>query len=132
MENIATNIEILYQKTKEYTETNLELFRLNAIDKSADVVSSLFTRLILIMVVAMFSLFINIALSIYIGKLLNEMYLGFLIVSGIYLILSLIIYFFSDTLLKAPLANLVIAKLLKSKVKKTNSNLTNNENLQES
>lgn len=129
MENIATNIEVLYKKTKEYTETSLELFRLNAIDKSADVISSLFSRLILVMVVAMFSLFINIALSIYIGKILNEMYLGFLIVSGIYLIISLIIFFFSDTLLKAPLTNLVIAKLLKTKAKRTNLNQEDHENL---
>ena len=127
MDNIATNIELLYQKAKEYTETSIELFRLNAIDKTADVVSSLFTRLALIMVVAMFTLFINISLSLYIGKLLNENYLGFLIVSGIYLVLSIVIYFFSNRLIKIPLTNLVIEKLLKSKVKKTNSNTSNDE-----
>ena len=106
MDNIATNIELLYQKAKEYTETSIELYRLNAIDKTADVVSSLFARLALLMVVAMFTLFINIALSLYIGKLVDEMYLGFLIVSGFYLILSIVIYYFSEKLLKVPLTNL--------------------------
>ncbi len=126
MDNIATNIELLYQKAKEYTETSIELYRLNAIDKTADVVSSLFARLALLMVVAMFTLFINIALSLYIGKLLDEMYLGFLIVSGFYLILSIVIYYFSEKLLKVPLTNLVIAKLLKPKVKR--NNLKNDDN----
>lgn len=129
MDNIATNVEQLYQKAKEYTETSIELFRLNAIDKTADVVSSLFARLALIMVVAMFTLFINIALSLYIGKLLGEMYLGFLIVSGFYLVLSIVIFYYSEKLIKIPLTNLVIAKLLKTKVKRTNSNTIDNENL---
>lgn len=122
MDNIATNIETLYQKAKEYTETSIDLLRLNAIDKTADVVSSLFARLALVMLVAMFTLFINIALSIFIGELLNEMYLGFLIVSGFYLILAVVAFYFNDKLLKIPITNLVIAKLLKPKVKKTNSN----------
>ncbi len=120
MDNIATNIEMLYQKAKEYTETSIELLRLNAIDKTADIVSSLFARLALIMLVAMFTLFINIALSLFIGQLLNEMYLGFLIVSGFYLILAVIVFYFNDKLLKIPITNLVIAKLLKTKDKKHN------------
>ncbi|WP_339837167.1 hypothetical protein [uncultured Flavobacterium sp.] len=128
MDNIATNMEQLYQKAKEYTETSIELFRLNAIDKTADLVSSLFARLILIMVVAMFTLFINIALSFYIGKLLGEMYLGFLIVSGIYLVLSIALFLYSNKLIKLPLTNLVIAKLLKTKAKIDYSNKSDNEN----
>ncbi len=127
MDNIATNMEALYEKAKEYVDLNIELFRLNAIDKAADVLSSLFARLILIMVVAMFTLFINIALSLYIGKQLGEMYLGFLIVSGIYLVLSILVYYFSDKMLKLPLTNLVIAKLLKTKAKRNKSNTPNNE-----
>lgn len=129
MDNIATNIETLYQKAKEYTETSIELMRLNAIDKTADVVSSLFARLALVMLVAMFTLFINIALSLFIGKLLNEMYLGFLIVSGFYLTLAVVVFYFNDKLLKIPITNLVIAKLLKTKNKKTNSNPIKDENL---
>jgi hypothetical protein len=127
MDNIATNMELLYQKTKEYTETSIELFRLNAIDRTADVVSSLFARLVLILIVAMFTLFINIALSLYIGKILGEMYLGFLIVSGVYLILSIIVFYFNNKLLKIPLTNLIIAKLLKRKIKNTNSNTSIDE-----
>jgi hypothetical protein len=127
MDNIATNMEMLYEKAKDYTETSIELLRLNAIDKTADIVSSLFARLALVMVVAMFTLFINIALSLFIGNLLGEYYLGFLIVSGVYLILSLVIYFYSDKMIKIPLTNLVIAKLLKTKIKKNSSNTSSDE-----
>ena len=68
MDNIATNAEMLYEKAKSYTETSLELFKLNAIDKTADIVSSLISRLALVLVVAMFTLFVNIALSLFLGK----------------------------------------------------------------
>lgn len=128
MENVATNIELLYEKAKNYTETSIELFRLNAIDKTADVVSSLFARLILIMVVAMFTLFINIALSLFIGSLLGATYLGFLIVSGIYLVLSIIIYNYNEKLIKIPLTNLVISKLLKTKIRASNDSNKNENN----
>ena len=127
MDNIATNMEALYEKAKEYVDLNIELFRLNAIDKAADVISSLFARLILIMIVAMFILFINLALSLYIGKQLGEMYLGFLIVSGIYLVLSILVFYFNNKILKLPLTNLVIAKLLKTKAKRNKSNTPDNE-----
>ena len=95
MDNIATNAEMLYEKAKSYTETSLELFKLNAIDKTADIVSSLISRLALVLVVAMFTLFVNIALSVFLGKILGEYYYGFLVVSGIYLILILLLYFYS-------------------------------------
>lgn len=116
MDNTATNIELLYDKAKKYTETSIELFRLNAIDKTADVSSSLMARMAIVMVVAMFTLFINIGISLFIGKMMGEYYLGFMIVSLFYLILAIVLYLFSNQLIKIPITNLVIEKLLKTKV----------------
>ena len=116
MDNTATNIELLYEKAKTYTETSLELFRLNAIDKTADVASSLMARMAIVMVVAMFTLFINIGIGLFIGKMLGEYYLGFMIVSLFYLILAIVLYLFSNQFIKIPITNLVIEKLLKTKM----------------
>lgn len=129
MDNTATNIELLYEKAKKYTETSLELFRLNAIDKTADVSSSLMARIAIVMVVAMFTLFINIGISLFIGKMLGEYYLGFMIVSLFYLIIGLILYFFSHQLIKTPITNLVIDKLLKTKVNQSTSISEDHEKL---
>jgi len=65
------------------------------------------------MVIAMFTLFINIGFGLLIGELLNAYYLGFFIVSGFYLILAFALYIFKDKLIKEPIANEVISKLLK-------------------
>ncbi|WP_338357027.1 hypothetical protein [Yeosuana marina] len=117
METAAKHIELLYEKVKEYTETSLELYKLNAIDITADVVSSLVSRIALVLVFSLFTLFVNIGISLLIGNLIGSYYLGFLIVSGFYLIITILIYFFSNKYIKIPITNLVIAKLLKSRRK---------------
>lgn len=115
VENMATSVDKLYEKAKKYTETSTELLALKAVDKSADVLSSLTAIILIVIVVAMFTLFINIGLGLFIGKLLNQYYLGFFIVSAFYLVLALVLYVYKVELIKSPVANLIITKLLKSK-----------------
>ncbi|MGE5944779.1 MAG: hypothetical protein ACM31G_10615 [Flavobacteriales bacterium] len=114
METTAKHIESLYTKFKEYTETSIELYKLNAVDLIADVLSSIVSRIVLILVFSLFTLFINIAISILIGNWLGAYYWGFLIVSGFYLIIAILLYY-NSKLIKAPIVNLVIAKLLKQR-----------------
>lgn len=115
MEKLATNIEMLFERTQDYTNSSIELFKLNAIDKTADITASITFRLVFGLIVAMFSLFINIGISLYIGKLIGENYLGFLIVSGFYLVIAILLFIFRDRFIKIPIMNLVIKKLLESK-----------------
>tara|TARA_R110000868_G_scaffold37619_4_gene132845 strand:- start:1572 stop:1949 length:378 start_codon:yes stop_codon:yes gene_type:complete len=117
METTAKHIELFYDKVKEYTETSIALYKLNAIDRTADIVSSLVSRIILVLVFSLFTLFVNIAISLLIGNLIGSYYLGFLIVSGFYLIITILIYVFSNKFIKMPITNLVIEKLLKSRRK---------------
>jgi len=115
VEHTATSVEMLYEKAKKYTETSLDLLALNTVDKTADVLSSLTSRVFIAMAIAMFTLFINIGISLFIGKLLDEYYLGFLIVSAFYFIIAVVLYFFKDKLIETPIANMIIDKLLKSR-----------------
>lgn len=121
--NMAKSIEILYEKAKKYTETSAELLALNAVDRTADVLSSLTSRVIIVMFFAMFTLFINVGLSLFIGSLLNEYYLGFFIISAFYLVVALMLYVFKDKFIEIPVTNLIILKLLKSK--KSDSDIFN-------
>ena len=121
MDTITTNIESLYKKAKEYADINIELLKLNSIDKTADVLSSLVSRLIIFMFVVMFVLLVNIALSLYLGELLGKDYLGYAVVAAMYLVLIIVINCYRDKLIKMPLTNLVIAKLLKTKSAANNS-----------
>jgi hypothetical protein len=125
MDSFTTNKDKLFEKVENYATTSVNLLKLNAVEKSADVISSLSHRIVLLLVVAMFTLFINVGVSMYIGKLLNEYYLGFFIVSTFYLLLAVFIYIFRNKFLKTPISNMVITKLLKKvdldEVLKTNN-----------
>lgn len=122
MEKIATNIEMLFEKAQDYTKSSIELLKLNAIDKTADIAASLIFKLAFGLIVAMFLLFVNIGISLFLGKLIGENYLGFFIVSVFYLILAIILYIFRNQLITVPITNLVIKKLLETKNREDGNN----------
>ncbi|RAR46526.1 hypothetical protein [Flavobacterium lacus] len=128
MENIATNLGKLYDKAEQYSRTSLELIKLNAIDKSSDVISSLAVVLTLTLVVAIFTLFINIGLALLIGKILANYAIGFFIVSGFYVFVGILIYVFRKSLIKVPIDNIVVGKLLKTKDENFYEETINNSN----
>jgi len=113
MENIAENIELLYQKVEKYSKTSFELLQLSAIDKTSDILSSLAIVIVLSFISAMFTLFLNIGISLYLGDLLQNYVLGFIIVAVCYLLIGIIIYVFRISLIKTPIDNLIVSKFLK-------------------
>lgn len=113
MDNQATTIEMLFERAEDYTRTTIELTKLNVIDKSADVLSSLLSRLTVIIVAAMFVLLVNIGFSIWLGELLGETYYGYFVVSGAYFVLAIVIHSFKDQWIKVPVSNFIITKMTK-------------------
>ncbi|TWI00399.1 hypothetical protein IQ05_01045 [Flavobacterium tiangeerense] len=114
MENNASSIEMLFERAENYTKTSIELAKLNAIDKTADVVSSLISRMAISVVFAMFVFLSNIGLSLWVGKLVGQLYFGFFIVGAFYLALALLLYYFKDKWIKMPISNFIIVKMLKN------------------
>ena len=114
-DNKATGIEMLFEKVENYTKTSVELIKLSAIEKTSEAVSVLVSHITIIVLVAFFLLFINIGISLWIGKLIGEYYIGFLIVSFVYLILGLVFFKFKASLIERPINGLMINTLLKNK-----------------
>jgi len=129
MENIATNLGKLYDKAEQYSRTSLELIKLNAIDKSSDVISSLAVVATLAFIVAIFTLFINLGLALLIGNVLGDYAMGFFIMSGFYVFVGIILYVFRKYLIKVPIDNIVVGKLMKEKDDKFYEETINNSNL---
>jgi uncharacterized membrane protein len=115
MEEKATVIESLFEKAETYAKTNLDLFRLKAIDKSADVISSIVAKLAIIIVVLLIVLLVNIGLALWIGELVGKSYYGFFIVAAFYVLVALILYYNSGVILKAPVNNSIILQMIKEK-----------------
>jgi hypothetical protein len=115
MEDKATLIDSLFEKAEMYAKTNFELYKLHAIDKSADIISTIAAKLTIIMVVFLSFILLNIGLSIWIGELLGKIYYGFFIISAFYIIVTLILYYNRSILLKAPVNDSIILEMINEK-----------------
>ncbi len=115
MNNSEKSIEMLFGKAEDYGKTTVELFKLKAIDKTSDIISSLAVKLVIIIVIALFSLSINIGVALWIGELLGKSYYGFFIVAGFYAIAVSVIYAFRIQCIKSPIRDAIINQMLQQK-----------------
>ena len=91
-------VEMLLEKLEQYGKTNLELYRLKAIDKSTDLFASISTRIVLVLVISLFFLLLTLGLCFYIGDLLGKIYYGFFVMTGFYFIVFLVLLLFRNKL----------------------------------
>lgn len=92
METNENSVDLLFAKAEEFSKTNLELLKLKSIDKTADIGSTMFSRLLLILAICLFSLTFTIAVSFWLGELLGKVFYGFFIVAFIYGIIGLVLF----------------------------------------
>jgi hypothetical protein len=114
-DNVAP-IEVLFERVEDYGKTSLELIRLKTIDKTAEVVSTLVSRLAVYIAVTLSALIINVGIALYIGQLLANMAYGFFIVGAFYAFVAVLLSIFRNAWIKHPLNDSIITQLLKSKV----------------
>ena len=112
MENQSTPVESLIDRVKSYVETRIDLLRLKAIDKSSSFLSLLISMIVVILVSFISVMMISVGLALLLGDWLGKSYYGFFIVGAIYLITGLVLYSMRDKLLKSPIANSMIKKLM--------------------
>jgi len=115
MTDDTTPIATLFDRAEDYGKTTLNLLKLHAIDKSADVVSSLASRLAVIMTVVFSVLIVSIGTALWLGKLLGDAFYGFFIIGGFYALLAIILHLFRNQWLKYPVSNSIIKQMLKPK-----------------
>jgi hypothetical protein len=113
MDENGSQIKVLFEKIEHYVKTGVDLYKLKAIDRSADVISGLTVRLIMITLSILFFLILSIGIALWIGMVLGKTYYGFLIVAGFYALLISILYLFRNKWLKAHLRNSIIMEALK-------------------
>ena len=113
MEKTTQNIDALFSETGDYLETRAELFKLKLADKTSAVISTTASGLILGVIGVIFFTLISIGLSLWLGELTGKNYYGFLIVSGFYMLIALVVYSFRNKWLKVPISNIILRKLFK-------------------
>ena len=113
MEEKATLLESLVEKTEDYTKTSIDLLKLKTIDKSAKALSSLGSTIIITIAIICLTTMVNIGVALLIGGLMGNLYYGFFIVAVFYLLVVIVLYVFRKSLLKVPLSNRIITNIRK-------------------
>ncbi len=112
MEEQASHIETLFEKTERYTRVSVDLYKLKAIDKSADVLSTLVARLAVAAFIILFFLILNIGIALWLGELFGRSCYGFFTVAGFYALAGIILYVFRKQWIQTPLRNSIITQAI--------------------
>jgi len=94
MEDNTKLIESLLERTAEYGKASFELVKLKALDKTSDAVSSLIPHSVVVVLVAVFMLFLNLGLAFWLGEILGRTFYGFFVVAAFYGIAGFVLHFF--------------------------------------
>ncbi|MBP9152941.1 MAG: hypothetical protein KBF73_11705 [Flavobacteriales bacterium] len=109
METPLTQIEELVGRTETYGRTSYELAKLQSLETTTTVASSLVARLSVVVVLTLFVLVFNIGIALWLGELLGKNYFGFFIVAAFYLIAGIVLHYFLHGWIK----DLIITQALK-------------------
>ncbi len=92
----------LRQDVFHYIRNQLELFKLRLTENTSRTVAAMLMGLILFGLSSLFFVFISIAIIIFIGEITGEMYYGFLIMAGVYLLMIILLVSFRKSLIERP------------------------------
>lgn len=112
MNSLKNQFSELWIKVQNYIYTNIELYKLKSVEKISSLLSSFVSIAILFVFAISATLFASIAFALWLGELYGKFYFGFLIVSCIHILVFIIGYFNRRKLIKNPLRNRIIKKLL--------------------
>jgi phosphoglycerol transferase MdoB-like AlkP superfamily enzyme len=115
MTDDTTPIATLFERAEDYTKTSVNLFKLNAVDKSAEIVSSLFSLLVVVLTVVLSIIIISLGAALWIGKLLGDSYYGFFVIGAFYMLVAILLRLFREQWLKYPVSNSIIKQMMKPK-----------------
>ncbi len=104
------SIEAVFDTVGDFVDIKIDLFKLQAISKISEVVSSAIGSVAVMIFMLFFIILLNIGLALLIGEWLGKSYYGFFALAGLYLIAGLILGSLKDKWIKVPIANSIIKK----------------------
>lgn len=106
-------ISELRQLITEYFDARLKLIKLETFEKIAKVTAVLFSSLVVALLAFFLLFFLSMSLGFYLGKIFDSLALGFLSVTGLYLVLFVLVLLMKKDLLEEFLIERIIGELTK-------------------
>ncbi len=111
----------MIQKFQEYLNSRLLLLRLEISERISKTLAAFFKRMVLLMLFVLFLVFASIALALHLGEIMESMVNGFLVVSGGYFLLFILIWIIANPVLEKPIMNHIIRILFEKKHEEENT-----------
>ena len=116
METAFAKAEELAGTIKEYINTKIDSAKLNAAEKSSTIIANTLAGIIASVVFVLFIVFAGITIALVLGAWLGKIWAGFLIVTVVYLLLSYIVWFAREKIIRLPVMNNIIRQLFNTTV----------------
>ena len=113
MQTTIDHIESLVAKAGDMAESKVEMWKLKAVGKISETVASVISKIAIVVLMSLALFILSLGLAWWIGIQLKNVYYGFFIVGGFYALTGLFILAFRKTLIKRPISNIIIDRLIK-------------------
>lgn len=105
MSSLTENISSFIKDVKAYVETRIDLAKLEAAEKFSALISNATAILVIAALALCFVAFAGIGLSLLIGAWTGKLWLGFLVVSLVYMLKAVIVWKLRERLIRIPVMN---------------------------
>lgn len=105
---------------KRYINIEIDLVKLEARENFVEVLSSMIIFMLFMALGLMLLLFLSLAAAFYLNEVCGSSYLGFLIVTAFYLLLTIVLLLFKDQLVTSSIIKSIFGKSLVPKEKEKN------------
>ena len=111
MEHLKEKAGDLTESVSEYIKTYYKLSVINVTDKATGIAASSLSALVIAFLGLFVLLFSGIALGIWLGDLLDNTALGYLLVAGLYLLIIIVIVALRKRIVFPMIRNIIIDKI---------------------
>jgi hypothetical protein len=112
--NFSNEVGKLIQEIKEYLDLKYDITRLDIAEKVVVLFSFFYSFMVFIILIPGVFLFLSFALAYYLGLVFGGNHWGFVIVGGIYFIISIFFMIYRQKLIVKPLVKILSKMILNS------------------
>ncbi len=113
MTSTIEQIEHLVSKAGDLAETKAELWKLKTVNKVSESVASIISKITIVVLIGLALIIFSLGAAFWLGAVMNNLYYGFFIVGGFYLLLGILVHVFRRELIKKPISNIIIDRIIK-------------------
>jgi hypothetical protein len=106
-------IEALMSKAGDLAETKAELWKLKMVNKVSETVASVISKIAIVALIGLALVVLSLGAAYWIGYMMGSLYYGFFIVGGAYILLGILVHVFRKQLIKKPISDIIIDRLIK-------------------